>query len=159
MADSGAYPLPAAPGPGPAPVPYSGPDASPEPPDYAVAIGITDPSAEVMSGVTGLGTTESAAAHDMAAGTADAPYSPGPLSPINAMGDADAGGRDDVASSVAEAVANATARYHEHMTDTYAQGSTIGDILTLPPSALDPGVGTLGTTDPAGGYYDPPRDY
>jgi len=158
MADSGAYPLPAAPGPGPAPVPYGGADPSPEPPDYAVQLGITDPGAEVMSGVTGLGTAESPAAHDLAAGTADAPWSPGPLAPVNAMGDADAGGRDDVAASVAEAVANATARYHEHMSDTYAQGSTIGDILPLPPSPLDPGV-VGGLTDPSGALYDPPRDY
>ncbi|HMH93667.1 MAG TPA: hypothetical protein VK586_21625 [Streptosporangiaceae bacterium] len=150
--------MPAAPGAGPAPAPYGGADLSPEPPEYAVDPGVTDPAEAVMSGVTGLGTAESPSAHDIAAGTADAPYSPGPLAPIGAMGDADAGGRDDVAASVAEAVANATARYHEHESDTYVQGSTIGDIVTLPPSPLDPGVAG-GLTDPAGGYYDPPRDY
>lgn len=88
-----------------------------------------------------------------------APYDPGQPGPINAMGDADAGGRDDVAGDVAGAVANAEARYHEHMSDTYGLGSTIGDTVTLPPSPIDPGVGSTGTTDPAGAFYDPPRDY
>jgi hypothetical protein len=88
-----------------------------------------------------------------------APYDPGTPSPIQAHGDADAGGRDDVAGSVAEAVANAEARFHEHMSDTYGQGSTIGDVMTFPPNPLDPGVGTLGTTDPSGAFYDPPRNY
>lgn len=88
-----------------------------------------------------------------------APYDPGLPSAIQAHGDADAGGRDDVAGSVADAVSNAEARYHEHMTDTYGLGSTIGDIVTLPPNPLDPGVGSTGTTDPAGGFYDPPRNY
>ncbi len=91
--------------------------------------------------------------------TADAPYYPGPLAPVNAMGDADAGGRDDVAGTPAAAVAAAGARYMEHASDTLAQGSVIGDIMTLPPSPLDPGVGSTGTTDPAGHFYDPPRDY
>jgi hypothetical protein len=88
-----------------------------------------------------------------------APYAPGEPSPILAHGDADAGGRDDVAGNMAAAQAAAEARYHEHETDTYGMGSTIGDIMTLPPSHLDPGVGTLGTTDPAGAFYDPPRNY
>jgi hypothetical protein len=38
-------------------------------------------------------------------------------------------------------------------------GAEYGDILVLPPSPLDPGVGSLGTTDPSGGFYDPPRQY
>lgn len=88
-----------------------------------------------------------------------APYAPGEPQGIRFPGDPDAGGRDDVANSVAEAVANAEARYHEHQTDTYGLGSHIGDVLTLPPSPLDPGVGSLGTTDPSGAYYDPPRSY
>jgi hypothetical protein len=88
-----------------------------------------------------------------------APYAPGSPSPVVAHGDADAGGRDDVAGDVAAAQAAAQARYHEHQADTYGQGSTIGDVMTLPPSPLDPGVGSLGTTDPAGHYYDPPRSY
>jgi hypothetical protein len=88
-----------------------------------------------------------------------APYAPGQPSPVQVHGDADAGGRDDVAGSVADAMANAEARYHEHQGDTYGQGSTVGDIMTMPPGGLDPGVGTTGTTDPSGGYYDPPRTY
>ncbi len=71
-------------------------------------------------------------------------------------GDADAGGRDDVAGSVAGAVANAGARWHEHQGDTYGQGSQIGDLMTFPPSPLDPGV-VGGLTDPSGAFYDPPR--
>ena len=88
-----------------------------------------------------------------------APYAAGGPQPIQAHGDADAGGRDDVAGDVAGAQAAAEARYHEHQADTYGQGSTIGDVMTLPPSPLDPGVGSLGTTLPEGHYYDPPRSY
>jgi hypothetical protein len=61
-----------------------------------------------------------------------APYSGGSPDPVYAGGDADAGGRDDVAATVAEAQANAEARYHEHQADTYGQGSRIGDYITLP---------------------------
>lgn len=88
-----------------------------------------------------------------------APYYAGEVSPVQVHGDADAGGRDDVAGSVAAAQAAAEARYHEHQGDTYSQGSRIGDVMTLPPSPLDPGVGVTGTTDPSGAYYDPPRNY
>jgi hypothetical protein len=87
------------------------------------------------------------------------PYGAGSLSPVLAHGDADPGGRDDVAGSVAAAVAAAEARFGEHMSDTYGQGSTIGDTMTLPPNFLDPGVGSTGTTDPSGAFYDPPRNY
>lgn len=80
-----------------------------------------------------------------------APYSPGEPQPIRFPGDADAGGRDDVAGTVAAAQAAAEARYHEHMGDTYGLGSQIGDSLTMPPQSS---TGTVG-----GGYYDPPRDY
>jgi hypothetical protein len=52
--------------------------------------------------------------------------------PIVFPGNPDAGGRDTVASTVAGAVANAEARYREHQADTYGQGSTIGDALSLP---------------------------
>lgn len=86
-----------------------------------------------------------------------APYEPGRISPVYAGGDDDAGGRDDVAGTVAGAMANAQARYLEHESDTFAQGSVLGDVVTLPPSPLDPGVGSLGETDPSGAYYDPPR--
>lgn len=88
-----------------------------------------------------------------------APYAPGSPSPVLVHGDADAGGRDDVAGSVAGAQAAAQARYHEHQSDTYGMGSVIGDVMTLPPGPLDPGVGSTGTTDPSGGFYDPPRNY
>jgi hypothetical protein len=87
-----------------------------------------------------------------------APYAPGTHHPIQAHGDADAGGRDDVAGDVAGAVANAQARYGEHETDTYGQGSVIGDLMTFPPSPLDPGAAP-GETDPLGHYYDPGRGY
>jgi hypothetical protein len=88
-----------------------------------------------------------------------APYAPGEVSPVQAHGDADAGGRDDVAGDVAGAMANAEARYLEHQGDTYPQGSTIGDLMTMPPNGLDPAASSPGTTDPSGSYYDPPRNY
>jgi hypothetical protein len=53
-------------------------------------------------------------------------------SPVAFPGDADPGGRDTVAASVAEAVANTEARYHELAGDTYGAGSTIGDVMDLP---------------------------
>ena len=80
-----------------------------------------------------------------------APYSPGEPQPIRYDGNADPGGRDDVAGTVAGAVANAEARFNEHMGDTYAQGSQIGDSMNLPTNST---VGSHG-----GAYYDPPRDY
>ena len=152
--------MPQAPTAGSAPVPYQGPGQSPEPPHYSADLGpVDDAAGHVMAGVSGPTVMESPAAHDIPAGLADAPYHPGAISPIDAMGDADAGGRDDVAGDVAGAVANATARWHEFMADTYQQGSVIGDLMTLPPGPLDPGVGSLGVTDPSGAYYDPPRNY
>lgn len=145
---------------GSAPVPYAGARPS-EPPVYAADLGpLSDTGAAVMAGIPlGGVVTESAVAHDIAAGLADAPYYPGAISPVNAMGDADAGGRDDVAGTVAGAVAAADARLAELQADTYGQGSVIGDLLALPPGPLDPGVGSLGVTDPSGGFYDPPRNY
>lgn len=153
--------MPQAMTPGSAPVPYAGPDQSPEPPDYAVDLGpVADPGQQVMNGIApGNSVVESADAHSVDARLADAPYYPGPLSPIFVGGDGDAGGRDDVASSVAGAVANQSARWHELQSDTFGQGSVIGDLMALPPSPLDPGVGSLGTTRPSGDFYDPPRDY
>lgn len=80
-----------------------------------------------------------------------APYAPGEPQPIRFYGDPDAGGRDDVAGSVAESMANAEARFREHEADTHAQGSQIGDSMHLPPAS---------TTGSAGdAYYDPPRVY
>lgn len=89
----------------------------------------------------------------------EAPYYAGDISPIQVHGDPDPGGRDDVSGTVDGAVAAAQARFAEHESDTLAQGSTYGDIMTLPPDPLDPGVGSLGGTLPSGGFYDPPRDY
>jgi hypothetical protein len=86
-----------------------------------------------------------------------APYAPGSPDPVFVGGDNDAGGRDDVAGDVATAAANAHARSLEHQGDTFGLGSTIGDVVTMPPSPLDPGVGSLGETNPSGAFYDPPR--
>ena len=73
--------------------------------------------------------------------------------PIAFAGDPDAGGRDDVAASVAQAVANAEARYHELQQDTGA-GSRIGDLMDLPPVTSDTSkhTGSPGSPDsgPAG---------
>jgi hypothetical protein len=52
-------------------------------------------------------------------------------------GDADPGGRDPVAASVQEAVSNTEARYTELAADTHSAGSTIGDVLDLPPVVSD----------------------
>ena len=86
------------------------------------------------------------------------PYSGGPLDPVEAMGDPDPGGRDTVASTVTQAVANADARWREFQSDTYGTGSVYGDLVKFPPSPLDPGIG-VGNTAPAAGFYDPPRGY
>ena len=42
--------------------------------------------------------------------------------------------------------------------DIQPLGADYGITMTLPPSPLDPGVGSLGTTDPSGSFYDPPRE-
>ena len=69
---------------GSAPVPYQGADQSPEPPDYMAEMGpMADAAGAVMAGVSGPTVVESAAAHDIAAGLADAPYYPGPVAPID----------------------------------------------------------------------------
>ena len=148
----------AAPNSGPAPAPYAGADTSPEPPDYGSALGdgsSLDPGMNVLAGVSGNAVQEAGYAHDMNAGLCT-PYYGGVIAPIQVQGDADAGGRDDVADSVAGAVAASSARWHEHQADTYQQGSTIGDLMTFPPSPLDPGT-VAGITDPSGAFYDPPR--
>ena len=59
------------------------------------------------------------------------------ISPIATAGAADAGGRDTVAGSVAQAMANAEARFGELQADTFGQGSTIGDSYDLPPVVSD----------------------
>jgi hypothetical protein len=151
--------MPAAPNSGPAPAPYAGADLSPEPPNYAADLGpMSDAAGAVMAGVTGLGTTEDPSAHDVNAGTVDAPYFPGHIDPIFAAGDDDPGGRSDVAGDVAGAVANATDRWQNLQGDLGA-GGTIGDLMVFPPDPLDPGAvgGLKGGTDPAGQFFDPPR--
>lgn len=142
--------MPAAPGAGPAPVPFTGDQSAANPPLPSQVLSPDTPGPHVLMGVPG--------GSPLAAPNVN-PLEAGPLSPIYVGGDADAGGRDDVAASVAEAVANAEARFGEHQRDTYGQGSRIGDAVALPPNPLDPGYGSLGVTDPAGAYYDPPRNY
>ena len=75
-----------------------------------------------------------------------APYAPGDPGHVNVHGDADPGGSDKTSGTVAGAVAAAQARQSELQSDTYGQGSQIGDLLPLPGAVL-------------GGFYDPPRDY
>jgi len=61
---------------------------------------------------------------------------------------------------VAGAVAAAAARLAELEGNvTHGAGGTIGDLVAMPPSPLDPAASSPGTTDPAGSFYDPPRDY
>ena len=52
--------------------------------------------------------------------------------PVAFPGDADPGGRDDVAADPAGAQASAEARLGELEPDTFGQGSAIGDVLALP---------------------------
>jgi hypothetical protein len=149
--------MPSAPNSGPAPVPYSGADQSPEPPDYGVtAQGYPTMGSDVMSGVSSaMGVQESGYAHDVNAGLVT-DYYPGAISPVQVHGDADPGGRDDVSGTVAGAVAAAEARFTEYQSDTFGQGSTIGDLMNVPLNSLDPAVGVQGAE---GAYYDPPRNY
>jgi hypothetical protein len=60
---------------------------------------------------------------------------------IYTSADNDPGGRDDVATSVAGAIANAMARQHELQRDTYGQGSLIGDLMPMAQPVAGPGVG------------------
>lgn len=53
---------------------------------------------------------------------------------VSVHGDADAGGGDGVAGDVAGAVTAAMDRRSELASDTYGQGSVIGDLMTLPPA-------------------------
>jgi hypothetical protein len=73
-----------------------------------------------------------------------APYAPGVPSAIFVGGGADPGGRDDVAGTVAAAQAAAEARFREHQSDTYGQGSTIGDLIALPDVVSDHSLTTGG---------------
>jgi len=47
---------------------------------------------------------------------------------------ADAGGSDDIAATVAESVTAAMGRRAELESDTHGQGSTLGDVMSLPPA-------------------------
>jgi hypothetical protein len=60
------------------------------------------------------------------------------VSPIRFTADDDAGGRDIVAGTVEGAQAAAAARLAELQSDTYGQGSVIGDVLSLPSSPFEP---------------------
>jgi hypothetical protein len=127
--------MPAVSGSGSEPVPYTGPGVSTEPPTYSVPA-FTDAggaTSAVLAGVSGNALQESAYAHDVNAGLV-APFVSGVPQVIYVGGDADAGGRDDVAGTVAGAVANAEARWHELAGD---QGSHIGDDMTVPPVPED----------------------
>jgi len=136
-------------GAGPAPVPYSGAGQSPA--HYeAPAIPFGPPGGDVLAGVSGNAVQESGYAHDQNAGLVT-PYYGGAISPIQVHGDADAGGRDDVASTVAGAVNAAEARYSEHEADTHAQGSVIGDLMQLAPVDSNPAVGS---NEPWGPFTD-----
>jgi len=137
---------------GPAPVPYGGPPFALAPDSGAplpdVPMGST-PGGDVMSAVPG--------ASPLAAPNVN-PYEPGATSPVMFAADADPGGRDIVSGTVAGAVAAAEARFGELQGDTLGLGSHIGDLMSFPPSPLDPGAGP-GLTDPTGHYFDPPRNY
>jgi hypothetical protein len=85
-----------------------------------------------------------------------APYAPGSPDPVH-TGQPGAGA-DDVAGDVAAAVTNAEARFTGRQSETYGQGSVIGDLMTFPASPLDTPAGP-GLTDPSGHYFDPPRAY
>lgn len=150
--------MPQATSPGPAPVPYGGPGFALAP-DMRAPVPAVDPGSApgstVLDGVTGANHVTEA---PLRAPNVN-PYEAGSPQAIYAGGDSDPGGRDDVANAVAAAVNAAEARFGELRGDTYGQGSVIGDLMTFPPNPLDPGVGSLGETDPSGHYYDPPRTY
>ncbi len=133
-------------GAGPAPVPYSGAGQSAA--HYEVpAISFGAPGGDVLAGVSGNGVQEAGYAHDLNAGLVT-PYYGGDIAPIQVHGDADAGGRDDVAATVAGSVHAAEARYSEHEADTHAQGSVIGDLMDLAPVDSNASVATWGPYTP-----------
>lgn len=75
------------------------------------------------------------------------------LSPVAFTADADAGGRDIVSGTVDGAVAAANARLAELESDTHGQGSTIGDVLALPSSDMNPAVGVTDNPPFEGPYF------
>jgi hypothetical protein len=149
---------PGAPNAGPAPVPYAGPDwmlapgvLAPAPDVSATAM----PGDDVMAGVTGANYVSEA---PLSAPNVN-PYEAGATDPV-ACGESHMGSStcDTVAGSVAAAVAAAEARAGLRQSETYGQGSAVGDLMTFPASPLDTPAGP-GQTDPSGHYYDPPRGY
>jgi hypothetical protein len=68
------------------------------------------------------------------------------------------------AAMVAAAQSSGETAEHDRRAGYQAQalplGGHIGDGMTMPPSPLDPGVGSLGSgeTLPAGAFYDAPRE-
>jgi hypothetical protein len=75
------------------------------------------------------------------------------ISPVQFTADDDAGGRDIASGTVDGAVAAASARLAELQSDTFGQGSTIGDVLELPHSPLNPAVGVLSNPPFEGPYF------
>jgi hypothetical protein len=75
------------------------------------------------------------------------------VSPVQFTADNDAGGRDIVSGTTGGAQAAAAARLAELQSDTFGQGSTIGDVLTLPASDMNPAVGVLGNPPFEGPYF------
>ena len=140
--------MPAA-GSGPAAVPHAGLGTAP----YSIQADLADVSQTRMPGDGVLASTPGHEPEAPLAAPNVNPYEAGVPQAIYAGGDADAGGRDDVAGAVAAAVAAAQARASEHQSDTYGQGSTIGDLITIPPFDSD------GKVTQGGEFYDPPRDY
>ena len=147
--------MPQATTPGPAPVPFGGDQSAGNAPLPPASMPIGTPDGAVLEGVTGANYVTEA---PLAAPNPN-PYEAGAPQAIYVGGAADAGGRDIVAGSVAAAVASAEARFGELRGDTYGQGSTIGDLMSFPPSPLDPPGAGAGLTLPTGHYYDPDRGY
>jgi hypothetical protein len=83
----------------------------------------------------------------------EAPYDPGSPDPVQFAADDDPGGRDIVSGTTGGAEAAAAARLAELESDTYGQGSAIGDVLTLPSSPFNPAVGVQDNPPFEGPYF------
>jgi hypothetical protein len=75
------------------------------------------------------------------------------VSPVQFTADNDPGGRDIVSGTVEGAQAAAAARLAEMEADTHGQGSTIGDVLSLPHSDMNPAVGVVDNPPFEGPYF------
>src|SRR5258707_9604945 len=102
--------MPQATTPGPAPVPYGGPGFAIAPDMLAP---VTEVSAALAAGTAVVHATPGHAPEAPLAAPNVNPYEAGGISAIQFHGDADPGGRDIVAGSVAEGVSNAMARLGE----------------------------------------------